>query len=101
MSIETFAVSIGLLKNAIGLAKDANDLVSDSPKRRAAEIALTQAEQQLRLAESRAAQELGYNLCQCSFPPQIALLQPDGSKRCPKCGRDTDEDTGPVGIHYG
>ena len=90
MSIETFAAAIGFLKNAIGLAKDANDLVADSPKRRAAEAALALAEQQLRLAESRAAQEFGYALCQCTFPPQIALRQKDGSRCCPKCGRDTD-----------
>jgi len=96
MGIETFSAAITLLKNAVGLAKEANDLVADSPKRRAAEVALAEAEQQLRLAESRAAQDLGYTLCQCTVPPQIALLKPDGSKRCPKCGRDTEDDN--IGI---
>jgi hypothetical protein len=98
MEIETFAAALGLLKSAIGLAKDANDLAADSPKRKAAGVALAQAEQQLRLAEGRAAQSLGYDLCQCTFPPQISLLQSDGSKRCPKCGRDTTEDGAPLGI---
>jgi hypothetical protein len=91
MNIETFTAAFKLIKDAINLAKDANGLIPDSPKRRAADIALAQAEQQLRFAETQAAQDLGYNLCQCTFPPQIALLQPNGSKRCPKCGRDTDE----------
>lgn len=91
MAIETFTTALALLKNALGLVKEANELADDSPKRKAAEIALVQAEQQMRLAESRAAMELGYNLCQCTFPPQIALLQPDRTKRCPKCGRDTDD----------
>ena len=68
MDIETFATAFAFLKNAIGLAKDANDLVADSPKRRAAELALAQAEQQLRLAESRAAVDLGYHKGQSSPP---------------------------------
>ncbi len=91
--IETFTSAIEFLKNAIGLVKDANDLAADSPKRQAAEFALAQAEQQLRLAESRAAAELGYDLCQCTFPPQIALLKPDGNKYCPNCGRNTEDDS--------
>jgi len=96
MEISTFTAAIGLLRNAIGMAKDANDLAADSPKRKAAEVALAQAEQQLSLAATQAAKELDYNLCQCTFPPQIALLKPDGARRCPLCNRDTDQDYAPV-----
>lgn len=99
MGIDAFAGAITLLKNAIGLAKDANDLAADSPKRAAAKLALAQAELQLRLAEAKAADEFGYELCQCTFPPQIALLKPDGEKQCPRCGRDVGADH--LGISVG
>lgn len=96
MDISMFTTAIGLLRNAIGMAKDANDLVADSPKRKAAEVALAQAEHQLSLASAQAAIEFDYNLCQCTFPPQIALLKSDGTRRCPICNRDTDQDYAPV-----
>jgi hypothetical protein len=100
MEISTLSIAIGSLRSALGLLKDAHDLMIDSPKNRAAEVALATAEQQLSLGASLAAQEMGYNLCKCTFPPQIALLQ-EGAHKCPKCGRDTDEDYAPTMITGG
>jgi len=83
---------IGLVRGAIELLRDAKDLVPGSQKAKAIELALKQAEQALQHAEIRLANDLGYNLCKCTFPPQVALRAPDGKMICPKCKRDTDED---------
>ena len=92
--IEHFATALSLVKNALGLVKDAKDILPDS-KKPAVETALFQAEQSLKIAEAQAAEELGYLLCKCTWPPQIALLQPNGAERCPNCGRDVSADLKP------
>ena len=90
---------IGLVRGAIELLRDAKDLVPGSQKAKAIELALKQAEQALQHAEVRLADDLGYNLCKCTFPPQVALRAPDGKMICPKCKRDTDEDHKPKLAH--
>ena len=92
MDISKFVEGLGLAKGAVELLNSAKDLLPDSPKKEAAAQSLRLAEQSFRIAETQAAQELGYALCQCTWPPQIALLQRDHSRRCPACGRDTNED---------
>jgi hypothetical protein len=92
MDISKFIEGLGLAKGAVELLKGAKDLLPDSPKKDAAAQSLRLAEETFRIAETQAAQELGYHLCACTWPPQIALRQPDGSRRCPGCGRDTNED---------
>ena len=54
---------------------------------------LEQAEHQLELAKAAAAQDLGYRLCRCTFPPQImtvARVDDDEIEywRCQNCGRE-------------
>lgn len=92
MTMVEFTAAISALKGALGLVKAAKDLLPNSPDKAASEVALNNAEKAVELAETQIAEQLGYSLCLCSFPPGIALLQPDGAHRCQKCGRDTDED---------
>jgi hypothetical protein len=86
------ATAFATMKSALGLVKAAKDLLPESPQKAASETALAQAERAVEIAESQIADQMGYTLCQCAFPPGIALRKPDGSMRCPKCGRDTNED---------
>ena len=85
-----------MVKEALGLAKAAKDLLPDSPQREASDLAFDKASRAVELAEAQIAEQLGFDLCKCSFPPAISLRQPDGTHRCPKCGRNTDEDHEPV-----
>lgn len=63
-----------LFRSAIGLAKDAKDLLpTGTATREAITSSLNQAERAGQLAEAQIAQALGYRLCQCVFPPQIML----------------------------
>lgn len=91
--IEYFTTALSLVRNALGLIKDAKDALPDS-KKPAVEAAIQEAEQSFKIAEAKAAEELGYLLCQCTWPPQIAVREPTGAHRCPNCKRDVSQDLG-------
>ena len=84
--------AIAFFRDAIGLAKDANNLLNEGAQKDAVAKALSQAEHSAALAEAQIAQSLGYELCRCTFPPQIMLLvgrHPSPDKpiyRCSTCG---------------
>jgi hypothetical protein len=80
------------VEKALGILRAARDLLPRPADREALQQALRQAEEELAIAKSQAAQSLGYDLCRCAYPPGISMRQPDGSHRCEKCGRNTDED---------
>jgi hypothetical protein len=92
MQISKLIEALGIGKSAVELLKSAKDLLPDSPKKKAAEQSLHLAEQAFKIAETQAAEDLGYHLCRCTWPPQIALRQGTGAQVCPACGRDTNED---------
>lgn len=58
-----------------------------------AEKRLEQAEKALRASEAQLAQALGYQLCQCTFPPQIMLstgrhpVHGNEIYKCERCGK--------------
>ena len=74
-------------KKAIDLFKDASALLPDSEAKTQINETITAAERELALSEAAMAKELGYQLCQCTFPPQIMLFT--GKKRyqyqCNRC----------------
>jgi hypothetical protein len=83
--------AIDLMRNAIGLAREANELSKDGAAKQAAATGLLEAERATRLAEAQIAQALGYKLCQCAFPPHIMLSEGYEPRygeeifRCPAC----------------
>ena len=84
------------LKEVIDLIKAAKDLFPKGVEKSSLESKIAEAENALRLAEAQTAQSLGYQLCQCTFPPQI-MLSAGYSKehgmdavellQCPSCKR--------------
>jgi hypothetical protein len=81
-----------LLRDSIGLVKDAKGLLP-AAQQRAVDESLDKAERATVLAEAQIAKALGYQLHDCTFPPQImlAVKTPHGEeKRCPACGHMTD-----------
>lgn len=60
------------LRGAVGLIKDVKDALP-ADKQQAATLVLETSERQIAIAEAEIAQALGYQLCQCTFPPQIML----------------------------
>ncbi len=87
-----FLNALGLTKSALDVVGKVKELLPDSPEKEAAAKSLEQAEKAILIAEVSAAKELGYLLCQCTWPPQIALRKPDGSQRCPACNYNLLDD---------
>ncbi len=70
------------------MLKSVKDLLPNTPQKEAAVKKISEAETAFTIAEAKAAQELGYDLCRCSWPPQIMLVETQsGHISCPKCGK--------------
>lgn len=95
MDIESIKETIGALGIAIGVLKQAKDLLPDSTKKEEITEALKKAERELSLAESQVAHGLGYELCKNHFPPEIMLSIDEINWKCPKC--DNERNIGPTG----
>lgn len=92
MDISSLKSAIEAALSAIALFKSFKGTLPPGPKRDEIEKTLSQAEQDFRLAEVQIAQSLGYELCQCTWPPQIMLAiehDSDGfpTFQCPECKR--------------
>lgn len=78
---------IVLAKGVLDLYKQIKDSVPKGPQKEALEKSIAQAERALRVSEVKIAEELDYNLCRCTFPPQIMLQDKANVWTCEKCGR--------------
>ncbi len=91
MDITAFTSALQLVKEGIQFLRQVKDLLPTDAKRQEAEERLNVAERSLQMAEAQVANELGYRLCKCTWPPQIMLSR--GSKEydeifeCPLCGK--------------
>lgn len=77
-------------KAALDIFKGARGLVPQGPKRDELELTLKSAEEALTRSDAALAKKLGYQLCQCEFPPNIMLWREgEGAFICPNedCGR--------------
>lgn len=72
-AMESLKNGVSLFSEAIGLAKKTKDLLPEPKDKETIEKSLNAASKAADLAEAQIAQALGYNLCKCSFPPQIML----------------------------
>src|SRR5438105_1064878 len=79
MDLSSITEIFGLIRNALGLARDAKDLLP-AHQQNPIEEALYKAELVAATAEAKLAVELGYRLCRCTWPPQIrtVLTRPTG-----------------------
>ena len=86
------------VKGGIDVLKGARDLLPKGKNRDELENKIQAAEDILKRADAKLAKDLGYNLCQCTFPPQIMLWrEPEQSYVCPSkaCGRRIVRSTPP------
>lgn len=89
-------VAFDTLKIAIAIAKEAKDLLPEGEKKQTLVNSLSAAERQTQIAEAQVANALGYQLCRCTFPPQIMLRIGYKTQdyavhehfRCPQCGNE-------------
>ena len=76
------------VRSVIGTIKDVKEFKKDEIVKK-----LDDADEQFQLAKIQIAKALGYNLCQCIFPPQIMLSQGYRENngeyyKCLKCGKE-------------
>ena len=73
-------------KSAVSLLKEIQGLIPNAKQNSEISEKILQVEKELALAESSTAKELDYNLCKCTFPPQIMLYNKEkNADICPKC----------------
>ncbi len=61
------------IRSVLSVLKDTKELIGDTGKEKAVDHSILQAEKAIGIAEAQIAQALNYQLCQCTFPPQIML----------------------------
>lgn len=88
MELQSFMSGIALAKSAVELVSSSVELITDPAKREAAKAALDQSKKAFAIAEVQAAQQLGYPLCKCEFPPVICTQRRANQFLCPKCNAD-------------
>ena len=86
--VETIRSFISLAGQAIGVLKKGKELMPKGPQRDQVEKTIVEAQQAVELTEIKAAQALGYELCRCTWPPQICLRIDGRDNMCPKCGHN-------------
>lgn len=85
--LEELKAGLEMAASALSILRQARNALPESPEKDLSTIEINAAERQLALAESQIAQSLGYELCQCTFPPQIMLYNSKKADRfCPLCG---------------
>lgn len=102
------AVKSGLdvVKIALGLAKDAKDLLPSGDQKDQVGAALETATRKLAEGEAAVAASLGYKLCLCEFPPtpmlrvgHIRISQLSGMDKGPAMERNGGGMTGSIAVH--
>jgi len=77
------------IKSALDGVKALKDLVPKSDEREELSQQIELAEANLQVSEAQLAQGLGYDICRCTWPPQICLSigRPRGysQSQCPNC----------------
>jgi len=89
MDISAITAAFDLMNKAISVFRNAKNLLPNSPEKEAVEKSFDEAESAMKMAEVKVAKELGYQICKCTWPPQIMLsigYEEYGEKfQCPKC----------------
>lgn len=74
-------------KTAVDLLKTAYAVLPKGQNRDEIENKVRMAEDILKRSDAKLAKDLGYHLCQCTFPPPIMLWEKDFDWwKCPGCG---------------
>lgn len=87
IDFDTFQNGVEATKGAINILKGVKDLIPEGKDKEEATKQIQEAERILKLADAKVAQELGYSLCKCTFPPQIMIENQEGKSVCPSCGK--------------
>ena len=91
--LEAFTKGLTALKGAIDLLKSAKESLPAGDQKTSIEQKIVEAEHILQLANAEMGQSLGFQLCQCTWPPQIMVSAGYSEEaqveqlKCPHCGK--------------
>lgn len=91
--IEAYTKSLTAVRGVIDLLKNAANQLPQGEQKSSVEGKVKEAERALGLANAEMGHALGYQLCQCSWPPQIMVTIGAAEKgkeeqvKCPNCGK--------------
>ncbi|MDH4195105.1 MAG: hypothetical protein OEW33_12305 [Nitrospirota bacterium] len=91
--LEAFTKGLTTLKEAIALVHSANNQLPAGEPRKAIQQKIEEAERAIQLGHAAMGQSLGFQLCHCTWPPQV-MASSQYSKEtqveqftCPNCGK--------------
>ncbi len=91
--LEAFTKGLTTLKEAIGLVHSANDQLPKDDKQKAIQQKVEEAEQLIQAGHAGVGESLGFQLCHCTWPPQVMASSEYSEKTqieqftCPNCGK--------------
>lgn len=91
--LEAFTKGLTVLKEAIGLVHSANDQLPAGEPQKAIQQKVEEAERLLQVGHATMVQSLGFQLCHCTWPPQVmastGYTQETQVEQftCPNCGK--------------
>lgn len=91
MAIGEILAAINAFKSVFDIWDKLKEKLPESPEKEELVKKLGEAQKVAQITEANAAKELGYQTCQCTWPPQIMLSMGYGDEgshecfRCPRC----------------
>ncbi len=85
--MDEIKVYFSAASQVLSIFKQAKDLLPESKEKDEASKALVKAESSFKAAEAQFAQSMGFELCQCAWPPNIMILKHEHDEyQCKECG---------------
>lgn len=98
IDVKMISEGVGMVRSVVETIKTILSILPTSDRNEVT-LTLQKAEKRLSLSEAKVAKGLGYELCRCTWPPQIMVYAGDaeyGEKfRCPACKRVVSPDDMP------
>ena len=91
--LEAFTKGLTVLKEAIGLVHSANDQLPAGEQQTAIQQKVEEAERLIQVGHASVGQSLGFQLCHCTWPPQVMASTGFNEKTqveqftCSNCGK--------------
>lgn len=100
--IEHLKDALEAIRLSLSIGREVRDAAPSEDQRRALDCALQDAEAAHRLALAEIGKTFGYQLCRCTFPPQVCTRigydRDSGAEKskCPSCGQEYPEPLDPL-----
>lgn len=88
MDLEALKHGLNIIAVALGLLKQAKDLLPDGKDKEEISGSIEHAEKQMKTAEIQIAQSMGHKICRNHWPSGIMISSDNKNWKCPVCGNE-------------